>query len=612
MMDEVESIESRRQAPGDRRAMKNQTGLILAAVFLACSPAVPGQEARRGHLLIAGGGVKGDNDRLYRAFIELAGGADRARIGILPTASQSLASSRRVSDILTELGVPLSKVVVIDISPGNAAVQAWNPAIVEQVLGCTGLFIAGGDQSRLTRALVGDGGRDTPALAAIRQVFARGGAIAGSSAGAAVLSERMLSASGLKGRTLDYGFDALDFGIVPVLSRRGLSLSQGFGFFRHGLIDQHINGYRGRLARLSRALIDAGISRGFGIDEDTALIVRPDGTASVIGQGGVVVVDVAGASAQDGPLGYRASGIRLSYVGVGDILDVKSGAVTVHPRKVRIAAGTEDWNGNELIPDVFGSHFFKDAVIFGLIENTSTIQAGVALRYNGPHGHGYRLTFAETGQTRAYSGVVDRRFGYTAIDVRVDIEPISSTLEPSEATTPVDLPRGRSGAVVQAISFRGIMPADAARRFRPDDPLTRAEFANVLCHALALEPGPAALPALTDVIPSASYSEAISRVVATGLLEVPEGRFRPADLLTREEAAVALTKAHQTYNGRPLPAEQVSFADEARIDPGSRRAFNAAIRAGYLSCDDRRGRPTDPLTRLECAVAVYRILGFPW
>jgi cyanophycinase-like exopeptidase len=94
--------------------MRSQTGLILAALFLACPPPAPGQEARRGHLLIAGGGVKGDNDRLYRAFIDLAGGTDRARIGILPTASQSPTSSRRVADILTELGVPRPKVAVIE------------------------------------------------------------------------------------------------------------------------------------------------------------------------------------------------------------------------------------------------------------------------------------------------------------------------------------------------------------------------------------------------------------------------------------------------------------------------------------------------------------------
>jgi cyanophycinase len=592
--------------------MRSQTGLLLAALLVACSPAAPGRESRRGHLLIAGGGVKGDNERLFRAFIDLAGGPERARVGILPAANLTPAPTRQLAATLTGLGVPPANVAVIDITPGNAAARASSPAIVAQILGCTGLFVTGGDQLRVTRALVGERGRDTPALAAIRQVFERGGVIAGSSAGAAVLGERMLAASGLPDRTLDYGFDALDFGTAPVVSRRGLSLSQGFGFFREGLIDQHFNSFRGRLARLSRALIDAGIPRGFGVDEDTALVVRPDGTAGVIGRGGVAVVDVSGASARDEPLGYRASGIRLSYLGAGDAIDLKTGAVTVHPRRVRIATGAEGWNGNELIPDIFGVDAVRIAVTRGLLDNTSTTQVGVALRYNGSYGHGYRLTFTETGRTRGYSGVVDRLSGYTVLDVRVDIEPISSALEPSLATTPVDLPRGRNGTVVQAVSFRGIMPADAAKRFRPGDPLTRAEFANVLCQVLALETDRAALPALADVTPSTPYGEEISRVVSTGFLGVHDGRFRPTDLLTRQEAAVALARAYETANGRPLPAERVPFEDEPRIDPACRRAFFAASRAGYLSCEDGRSRPSDPLTRQECAAAVYHILGFPW
>lgn len=592
--------------------MRSQTGLLLAALFLTCFSVTPGQEVRRGHLLIAGGGVKGDNDRLFRAFIDLARGTERARIGILPTATLSPASSRRVAGILTGLGVPPAQVAIIDITPGNATAQASNPVIAERILGCTGLFVAGGDQLRITRALVGEGGRDTPALAAIRQVFERGGVVAGSSAGAAVLGEWMLSASGLPDRTIDYGFDALDFGKSPVASRRGLSLSQGFGFFREGLIDQHFDTFRGRLARLSRALIEAGIPRGFGVDEDTAMIVRPDGTAGVIGRGGVAVVDVSAASARDGPLGYRASGIRLNYLGAGDAIDLKTGAVTVHPRKVRIAAGAEEWNGNELIPDIFGVGAVKIAITWGLLDNTSTTQAGVALRYNGSYGHGYRLTFTETERTRGYSGVVDRLFGYTVLDVRVDIDPISSALEPSSTTTPVDLPRGRNGTVVQAVSFRGIMPADAAKRFRPGDPLTRAEFANVLCHVLALKIDRAALPALTDVTPSVPHYEEISRVVSTGFLGVHGGRFRPTDLLTRQEAAVALARAYETANGRSLPAERVPFKDEPRIDPTCRRAFFAASHAGYFSCEDGRSRPSDPLTRQECAVAVYHILGFTW
>jgi cyanophycinase len=592
--------------------MRREAGLILAVMFLLGSSPAPGQEAPRGHLLIAGGGIKGDNDRLYRTFIDLAGGNERARIGILPTASDALLTSQRVAGILTELGLRPAQVVIFDITPSNAAAQTSNPKVVELILGCSGVFMVGGDQLRITRALVGEGGRDTPALAAIRQVFERGGIVAGNSAGAAVLGEPMLSVSALPDRTIDYGFDALDFGKAPVASQRGLFLSQGFGFFRDGLIDQHFDTYRGRLARLSRALIETGIRRGFGVDEDTALLVRPDGTAGVIGRGGVAVVDASDASAQDGPLGYRASGIRLSYLGTGDSINLKTGALTVHPGRVPLAPGKEDYDGNELIADIFASSAVKHAITSGLVDNTSTTQVGIALRYNGSYSHGYRLTFTETERTRGYHGVVDRLASYTVLNVRVDIEPISSALEPSTTITPVDLPRGRIGTMVQAVCFRGIMPADAAKRFRPGDRLTRAEFANVLCHVLALETDRAALPAMTDVTPSIPYSEEICRVVSTGFLAVHEGRFRPADLLTRQEAAVALTRAYETANERSLPAERVPFEDESRIDPASRRAFFAASRAGYFSSEDGRARPSEPLTRQECATAVYHILGFPW
>src|SRR4051812_3554476 len=69
---------------------------ILALLMLTLVPAQStGQEAGRGTLLIIGGGLRPDNAPLYQRLIERAGGRDRARIGILPTASLGAASSRR-------------------------------------------------------------------------------------------------------------------------------------------------------------------------------------------------------------------------------------------------------------------------------------------------------------------------------------------------------------------------------------------------------------------------------------------------------------------------------------------------------------------------------------
>src|SRR5438552_188093 len=97
------------------------------------------------------------------------------------------------------------------------------------------------------------------------------------------------------------------FGILPTASATDPAAkrlaTRGLGFFQGGVIGQHFSQYRGRLARLARAAIERRVRFGFGIDEDTALAVAPDGTVQVLGLGNVTIVDAAGAACQDGPLG---------------------------------------------------------------------------------------------------------------------------------------------------------------------------------------------------------------------------------------------------------------------------------------------------------------------
>ena len=103
-----------------------------------------------------------------------------------------------------------------------------------------------------------------------------------------------------------------------------------------------------------------------------------------------------------------------------------------------------------------------------------------------------------------------------------------------------------------------------------------------------------------------------ARAVSTGHLGAAGGQFRPADCLTRQEAAVALVRAWETYTGRARPAEVPTSKDEARCAPESRSAFEATTRGGLLTCAGEGSRPGDAITRQEVAVAIYRILGFPW
>ena len=133
-----------------------------------------------------------------------------------------------------------------------------------------GVFFSGGDQLRIT-SQIGDTGIE----AKVRRIFERGGVVAGTSAGASVMSETML----IKGASRE-------------THRIGdLHMAPGMGLVRDAIIDQHF-AERGRFGRLIGAVAHNPRVLGMGIDEDTAAVVEGD-TFRVIGSGAVYVVDGA-------------------------------------------------------------------------------------------------------------------------------------------------------------------------------------------------------------------------------------------------------------------------------------------------------------------------------
>jgi cyanophycinase len=138
----------------------------------------------------------------------------------------------------------------------------------DQLRTAGGVFFTGGDQRRLLDRL-----RDADLIAAVRDLVARGGVVAGTSAGASAIGERMLAgAPGDESYRIGMGeFDD------------GLDLLHGV------VIDQHF-AERGRIGRLMGAVAAAPQQLGIGIDEDTAVIARGS-EVTVIGSGAVWIVD---------------------------------------------------------------------------------------------------------------------------------------------------------------------------------------------------------------------------------------------------------------------------------------------------------------------------------
>ncbi|HEY4546601.1 MAG TPA: cyanophycinase [Pedomonas sp.] len=139
--------------------------------------------------------------------------------------------------------------------------------------GAVGVFFTGGDQLRISSQI-----GDTPIEQRVREIYRNGGVIAGTSAGASVMSDTML----VKGSSRE--------------SHRigDLHMAPGLGLVRNAVIDQHF-AERGRMGRLLGAVAHNPRVLGIGIDEDTAVVVE-DERMRVIGSGAVYVVDGAGVS----------------------------------------------------------------------------------------------------------------------------------------------------------------------------------------------------------------------------------------------------------------------------------------------------------------------------
>ena len=133
------------------------------------------------------------------------------------------------------------------------------------------VFFSGGDQLRITSQIGG-----TPIFDRVVEIYKAGGIIAGTSAGASMMSDTML----VKGTS------AASFRVGDV------RMAPGLGLLANVIIDQHF-AERGRFGRLFGAVAHNPRELGIGIDEDTALVLE-DERFEVIGSGCVYVVDGAG------------------------------------------------------------------------------------------------------------------------------------------------------------------------------------------------------------------------------------------------------------------------------------------------------------------------------
>jgi cyanophycinase len=312
--------------------------IVLLLFTSACASA--GTVATRGapssppgRLVIVGGALAGTNEAVYRAILD--GRSGTGPFCIFPTAGAT-PDSAMASPVATfnRYGGPGTAVGVLVSS--EKPETARDPAVVEQIRRCSGFWFIGGVQSRVIAAFRPQG-KTTPAYDALMQRWREGAVVAGSSAGAAIMSDPMI-AGGSSAPALARGIKRISYiGADSDDSTGGVTIAPGLGFFKAALADQHFLA-RGRFGRLLTAMLELEhFDLAFGIDENTALVVDRD-SLQVIGASGVVVFDERSAQRS----GRSVTNVTMHLLGNGDRFDVRTRAPTLAAAKARIAPDSRD------------------------------------------------------------------------------------------------------------------------------------------------------------------------------------------------------------------------------------------------------------------------------
>lgn len=279
--------------------MKKLFYLILVLIF---GISLQSFSQTKGKLVIVGGA---QTREIEKKFVELAGGSD-ARIIIIPNAgSEPKLNSEIEQKRFIELGAKADYILF-------TRETADDEANLKKMEWANAVFFTGGDQSDLTRDMLG-----TKLLQKVFNIYNNGGTVGGTSAGAAVMSEVMITGNELVNKDSTRSFVSIEKGNVET--------KQGFGFLKTVIIDQHFL-KRKRHNRTISTLIEHPELLGVAIDESTSIIVYPDDTFEVYGSYQVLVYDPTKSNNiredKNGNLGI--SDMRLHVLISGDKFDLKT------------------------------------------------------------------------------------------------------------------------------------------------------------------------------------------------------------------------------------------------------------------------------------------------
>lgn len=235
------------------------------------------------------------------------------------------------------------------------------------------------------------------------------------------------------------------------------------------------------------------------------------------------------------------------------------------------------------------------AVLFGGMPAAGfTVDSDAQITAISPAGSGTVDVRVTTAAGTSASGAADRFTYRVPVTVTVPVAPAFSDVPSSYWAFPY----------IEALAGKGVINGFPDDTFRPDGPVTRAQFVKMLVLTLGLQPSAAPTP-FTDLAPDAWYTTYVSSAVRAGIVDgTTATTFAPDAPLTREQMAVLVARALRLTRTVPL-----HFTDAAAIDAWALPGVEETVAAGYI--DGFPNGSLDPLgatTRAQAAKVLAMVL----
>lgn len=407
--------------PGAGSSSAQRPATSLATENTPSVNETPPASPRPGPVVPLGGSVRFDNPVVWKRLVELAGGPG-ARFAVLSMAAgRPERAANLARQALERAGARTEWVAVAPaLKEQDLATAVRDPQWLQMVTRAQAVFFTGGAQARIVDTLR-PGGQDSPLLQAVLALQARGGMIAGTSAGAAVMSQTMFR---------DAPFVT---SVLKGILRRGVEFDQGLGFAPDGLfIDQHFL-KRGRVGRMIPLMLTTGDRLGLGVDEDSAALVH-DGEIEVLAGRGALLVELHAAkqNLENGALNLQ--GARLSLLEPGDRFSLETGRL--QPSEAKLAAPVAfrapnfdpTFEFDRYFMDILGDYTIVDAMI-QLVDGPKAQVRGLAFSPLQRPGDarpdlGFEFILSRDEHTRAWAPLGTGGEPYTIERVRLDIRPV--------------------------------------------------------------------------------------------------------------------------------------------------------------------------------------------